>query len=135
MGGGVALRVATIRNAPYLKTAVLYGSMSGDETLNYERIMEWSGGRNGRFELAASPQTLAAISPIDHLSRINAAVSIHHSDADDIVPLAWSDGLCSQLQALGKKADCFTYHAAPHTFIGDNDNLFIERIIGFYNRN
>lgn len=135
MGGGVALRVMAVKNAPYLKTAVLYGSMSGDEAVNYGRIQQWSSGERGAFELAAPPETLAAISPIYHLERINAALSIHHSDADDVVPLAWSEDLCARLQALGKAVTCYTYHAAPHTFNGASDALFMERVAAFFAAN
>jgi dipeptidyl aminopeptidase/acylaminoacyl peptidase len=131
MGGGVALRVLTVNRADYLKSAVLYGSMSGDERQNYAKILEWSNGRRGHFELDAPPETLDAISPINYLAEINAAVSIHHSDADAVVPLAWSEELCRRLEELEKPVECFTYHGAPHTFNGPNDRLFIERTIQF----
>ncbi|MCP5095363.1 MAG: alpha/beta fold hydrolase, partial [Chloroflexi bacterium] len=100
MGGGVALRVVTVNNEPYIRAAVLYASMSGDEQKNFEKIVGWSNGRSGTFELAASSDTLAAISPINHLERITAPISIHHSEADDIVPIAWSNELCERLQAI-----------------------------------
>ncbi len=45
MGGGVTLRVLAVNRAPYLKAAVLYGSMSGDEALNYGRIRAWTNSR------------------------------------------------------------------------------------------
>jgi fermentation-respiration switch protein FrsA (DUF1100 family) len=133
MGGGVALRVITVNNADYLKTAVLYGSMSGDEEQNYQRITQWSGGVNGPFELAASPEMLQAISPIYHLDRINTAISIHHSQADETVPIEWSDDLCQRLQAISHPVECFTYYLVPHTFRGGADELFMERIVRFFN--
>jgi fermentation-respiration switch protein FrsA (DUF1100 family) len=133
MGGGVALRVITVNNADYLKTAVLYGSMSGDEAQNYQRITQWSGGVNGPFELAASPEMLQAISPIYHLDRINTAISIHHSQADETVPIEWSDDLCQRLQAISHPVECFTYYLVPHTFRGGADELFMERIVRFFN--
>jgi dienelactone hydrolase len=132
MGGGVALRVVTVNNAAYLKTAVLYGAMSGDEQLNYEQIRIWSNGRSGDFELAASPQVLQAISPIYHLDRINAAISIHHSEIDDVVPPIWSDDLCQRLQAVGHPVECFMYANQPHTFRGDGDALFMARTATFF---
>lgn len=134
MGGGVALRVATVNNADYVRTAVLYGAMSGDETKNYGRIKEWSDGRRGDFELAAGPELLSAISPIDNLDRLNAAISIHHGDADDVVPPEWSDELCAALQASDHPVECFSYSGAPHTFRPPWDELFIERYINFFNR-
>jgi dienelactone hydrolase len=134
MGGGVALRVITVNNAPYIKTAVLYGSMSGDEAQNYGRIQRWSGGHRGDFELEAPPATLRAISPVYHLDRARAAISVHHSADDQVVPLAWSEQLCRLLQALEHPHECFTYHGQPHTFHGGGDALFMKRVISFFDR-
>ncbi len=135
MGGGVALRVLTVNNEAYLRTAVLYGSMSADERQNFEQIQVWSGGQNGPFELNADDARLAEISPINYLDRINAAISIHHSEGDETVPIAWSHDLCARLQALAKPVECFTYYATPHTFRGDADTLFMERVRRFFDEN
>lgn len=132
MGGGIALRVVTVNNDPYLRAAVLYGSMSGDERLNYEQIREWSGGTEGEFELNATADQLFAISPINHLDRIRAAIGIHHSLEDQVVPHEWSDDLCQRLQDLQKVVECFSYDNQPHTFRGTADALFIERAVDFY---
>ncbi|MCI0644398.1 MAG: alpha/beta fold hydrolase [Chloroflexi bacterium] len=134
MGGGIALRVITVNNADYIRAAVLYGSMSGDEALNYRQIRSWSGGQNGDFELAAAPEMLQAISPIYHLERIQAAVSIHHSNTDNVVPVAWSVELCERLQALNHPVECFFYDNLAHTFRGWGDTVFIDRFITFFNR-
>ena len=141
MGGGVALRVLAVNPAPYLRAAVLYGSMSGDEAQNYGRIRQWAGSERARFELGASPEALAAISPSAHLERIEAAVAVHHSEADDVVPVAWSRQLCealAELSAAGEiphAPECHFYQLQPHTFRGDGDALFIERTIEFFERN
>ena len=135
MGGGTALRVATVLNEPYLRAVVLYGAMSGDEKLNYEQIAVWSDGRSGEFELAAPEQALQAISPIDHLERITAPLSIHHGEGDETVPPAWSADLCARLQAIDHPVECFTYHAAPHTFYGEWEELFNSRVVEFFGRN
>ena len=135
MGGGVALRVLTVNHELYLRAAVLYGAMSGDERQNYEKIQVWSGGQNGPFELAASDAQLAQISPIYFLDRINTPISIHHSEADETVPIAWSQDLCERLRALNKPVECYTYYATPHTFRGQADELFIERVTQFFNEN
>jgi len=134
MGGGVALRVLVVNHAEYLRTAVLYGAMSGDEQQNYEQIQVWSNGRRGEYELAASPEMLAAISPINFLDRVQTAVSIHHSYADETVPVSWSEDLCARLEALSRPVECFFYEAAPHTFRGLADWQFMERVRLFYGR-
>ena len=135
MGGGVALRVAVVNNADYIKTTVLYGAMSGDERLNYGRILEWSGGMRGEFELAAPEETMQAIAPIYHLERINAAIAVHHGDADQTVPPEWSDDLCLRLESIGHDVQCYTYNAAPHTFNGNWDDVLMERVERFFDDN
>lgn len=135
MGGGVVLRVLTVNRAAYLRAAVLYGAMSGDERQNFEQIQVWSGGQSGPFELAASDGQLRQISPIYFLGRINTPISIHHSEGDETVPIAWSQDLCAALRALNKPVECYTYYATPHTFRGEADALFMERVAHFFNEN
>jgi dipeptidyl aminopeptidase/acylaminoacyl peptidase len=132
MGGGAAIRVITVDQG--IRAAVLYGSMSADELQNYAKIQEWSGGERGAEELATSEEDMRRIAPVYHLDRIEAAVSIHHSDADATVPLAWSLDLCERLQDLNKTVECFTYSGLPHTFRGEGDRLFMERYIDFFDR-
>ncbi len=140
MGGGVAQRVLAVLPTPYLRAAVLYGSMSGDEAQNYGRIRGWTSDDRVRFELGASPEMLAAISPATYFDRLEAAVAIHHSEADDVVPVAWSHALCARLEALSAAGDipyapeCTFYDLQPHTFRGDGDLRFIAATIEFFNR-
>jgi len=131
MGGGISLRAITVN--PDIRAAVLYGSMSGDEQQNFTKIREWSDWRRGQAELDTPEEALPRISPIYHLSRIEAAVSIHHGGADELVPLDWSLDLCLRLTGLQKAVECFTYEGQPHTFWGDGDALFIQRTVQFFN--
>ncbi len=130
MGGGVSLRVITI--SPDVRAAVLYGSMSGDERKNYERVRVWSNGARGREELSTPDDVLHRISPINYLDRVQAVLGVHHGESDETVPLAWSLDLCERFLALGKTVDCHTYPGQPHTFQGDGDQLFIRRTIAFF---
>lgn len=131
MGGGIALRVITVN--PSIRSAVLYGAMSGDEYQNFERILAWSEGETGREELATPADAMLAIAPIHHLARIQAAISIHHGSADGIVPPAWSADLCDRLRLLGKSVECYAYPDQPHNFSGDGDALFRRRTLAFFN--
>jgi dipeptidyl aminopeptidase/acylaminoacyl peptidase len=132
MGGGITLRTITVSDQ--VQAAALYGAMSGDEQRNYEKIFEWSGGQRGLEEMSTPSEDLQRISPIFYLNQIRAAVSIHHGDNDGTVPLAWSEELCQQLQALKKEVECFIYPGQPHTFQGEGDQLFIQRVVDFFNR-
>ncbi|MFO7663900.1 MAG: alpha/beta fold hydrolase [Chloroflexota bacterium] len=139
MGGGVALRVIAVNDSPYIRTALLYGSMSGDEVKNYTRIRGWTNDQIGEFELAAGPESFQAISPIYHLDRLTAAVAVHHSHVDEVVPVEWSQELCEELAGLHASGQlphppsCYFYDAQPHTFRGQGDTLFIQRTIEFFN--
>jgi len=131
MGGGIALRVITV--GADVQGAVVYGSMSGDERRNFERIRDvFSDGERGNEELTTPDSILQLISPFNFYNNIQVPISIHHGDIDDVVPLVWSQELCSLLESLGKSVECFTYHNMPHTFYGDNDELLIRRSIKFF---
>jgi dipeptidyl aminopeptidase/acylaminoacyl peptidase len=133
MGGGISTRVITV--SPDVRAALLYGAMSGDERLNYERIFTYfSPGTRGMEELGAPEEAFLRISPVYFLDRIQAVVSIHHGEKDPDVPLAWSIDLCQRLRDLGKSVECFTYEGQPHTFQGDGDELFIQRTITFFKK-
>lgn len=132
MGGGISTRVITVN--PAVKAVVLYAAMSGDERQNYEAINSWSFSVRGIEELAVPVQELDRISPIYFLDDITAAVSIHHGAVDELVPLQWSEDLCTRLTDLGISVECFTYSKMPHTFYGDGDQLFKQRVVEFFNR-
>ncbi|MCB0227598.1 MAG: alpha/beta fold hydrolase [Anaerolineae bacterium] len=132
MGGGISQRVITVSDG--VDAAVLYGAMSGDEALNHQRILYFTNGVSGLWDEAPPDDVLQRISPINYLDRVTAAVSIHHGDQDATVPPAWSDDLCQRLQALAKPVECFSYPGQPHTFTGDGDQLFIQRVREFFDR-
>lgn len=133
MGGGVSIRVLTLN--PDIQAAVLYGAMSADDQKNYERIYNvFTDNTRGGEEILTAPQDFARISPVSYLDRIQAAVSIHHGEADATVPPEWSQELCQQLGALGKSVECFSYPGQPHTFTGEGSQLFEQRVVEFYRR-
>lgn len=134
MGGGISQRVLTVSDD--VDAAVLYGAMSGDEALNHQRILFFTNGVRGLWDEGEAPpaEALQRISPVNYLDRITAAVSIHHGEFDEQVPLAWSEDLCQRLQDLQKPVECFTYAGQPHTFVGEGDQLFIQRVREFYDR-
>ena len=133
MGGGITTRVMVVSSD--VQAVVLYGPMSGDERKNYERILNYfSDGTRGLEELNAPPEAFQRISPIYYLDKIQAAVSIHHGENDSEVPIAWSLDLCDRLKSLGKSVECYTYPGQGHTFTGDGELQFIQRMIDFFDR-
>lgn len=134
MGGGIALRVLVVH--PGVKAAVLYGSMSADERKNFERVLQWSGGRRGREELNTPEEALQRIAPLFYLQDIAAPIQIHHGAADTVVPPEWSRELYARLQALGKTVEWYEYPGQPHTFPAGSaaDRLLLERSIAFFRK-
>ncbi|MDH5506327.1 MAG: alpha/beta fold hydrolase [Anaerolineae bacterium] len=133
MGGGIALRVITV--GANVQAAVLYAPMSGDERLNFEHINSvLSDGQRGAEELAAPLYVYPSISPIFHLERIHVPLSIHHGEADTVVPPVWSSDLCQSLQALRKPAECFTYPGQGHNLRAASETLFLQRTLDFFGR-
>jgi dipeptidyl aminopeptidase/acylaminoacyl peptidase len=132
MGGGVATRVLTISKD--VKAAVLYAAVSGDEAKNYATASLWSKHDTGSSERAVPAEQLPRISPSYYFSAITAAVSIHHSLADSVVPVEWSMQTCEELKALGKDVECHYYEKMPHTFERQGDKEFIQYTIQFFER-
>lgn len=132
MGGGIAIRVLTVD--PSVDAAVLYGSMNADERANYERVLLWTDGQRGQEELDVPEEDLRRISPVHYLDGISAAVGIHHGGKDEEVPLEWSEDLVERLRKLEKSVEYYEYPGAPHTFWGESDQLFIERMIAFFDQ-
>ncbi len=130
MGGGITWRVLTID--PGVGAAVLYGSMHADELENRNwRLRRWGGTRPGP-EMDAPEADLVRISPASYLADIVAPVSIHHSIHDETVPYEWSEELAARMEDLGKTAELFLYANTPHTFRGEADQLFMRRMIAFF---
>ncbi|MGH2524199.1 MAG: alpha/beta hydrolase family protein, partial [Anaerolineales bacterium] len=117
--------------SPEVKAALLYGSMSGDETANFGKIAEWSGDQT-LPELFVPAEAVSRISPINYLANVAAAVSIHHGDADATVPPEWSADLYARLAASGKPVEYFAYPGQPHTFVDAGHALLLERAVAFF---
>jgi dipeptidyl aminopeptidase/acylaminoacyl peptidase len=132
MGGGASIRAMTVDQE--IKAVVLYASTSADEYQNYNFILRWSGGTQGKEELATPPEIMEQIAPVNHLERVRAAVSIHQGLADEVVPVEWAAQLCQRLTDLGKTVECFTYQNQPHTLVDGAERAYIQRMIDFFDR-
>ena len=130
MGGGISTRVLTVSDR--VLGAVLYGAMSGDEVQNFEAIQVWSGRNRGLAELDVLAESILRISPQYYFDRISAQVSIHHGQADALVPPEWSQKTCEQMEAAQVEVSCVFYPGLPHTFYGEGDQLFISNTLEFF---
>jgi dipeptidyl aminopeptidase/acylaminoacyl peptidase len=130
MGGGITTRVLTVSED--VRAAVLYSPMSGDEVKNYAAIAAWSNDQRGIAERSAPATALQRISPMYFYGDVQAAVSINHGLADALIPVAWSQETCAEMQAAGSTVECRYYDEQPHTFRGQGDREFIQNSINFF---
>ena len=69
--------------------------------------------------LEENPEFWAAISPNSYLSDLSGPIQLHHGTADTSVPVEFSETLQTQIQAVGKPVELFTYE-------GDNHNISLN---------
>jgi dipeptidyl aminopeptidase/acylaminoacyl peptidase len=130
LGGGVALRVATVNDD--IKAMVLYSSISADERKNAELFYSLTEEQIYLTEMETPPDVLAYISPLNYFDKINASVKLYHSLTDDVVPPAWATETCEELEANGIDVDCFYYIGADHTFSSDFQADFRKTMLAFF---
>lgn len=128
MGGGIVMRILVIDQD--IKAALLYASINADEKINLSHFEK--DGR-GVEKISAPDEALDQISPINFLGRFSSRVSIHHGDADIVVPPEWSDNLCDLLIKANIIVECISYEDQPHTFQNSGDTRFIANTLSFFN--
>jgi dipeptidyl aminopeptidase/acylaminoacyl peptidase len=130
LGGGVALRVATVSED--IKAMVLYSSISADESKNAELFHALTENQIYLKEIETPPEVMKYISPLNYFDKISASVKLYHSTTDDIVPPAWASETCDELQANNIDVDCFYYIGADHTFSSGFQTDFRNTMLDFF---
>jgi dipeptidyl aminopeptidase/acylaminoacyl peptidase len=134
MGGGVALKAAVVSKA--VDAVAVFGSVSADERVNYQNGMGNGPGAYGVNRLGAPDSNQLVykrISPINYLDR-SPPLSIHHGQADAIVPYQWSEDLFEAAQEQGATAELYLYPGAGHTFVDQDWQLAMERTLAFFDQ-
>lgn len=133
--------------------------MAGEEgifkTADLERLGIWGhsiGGSIAMRVVSVKPQDFKAVllyapvsqryggvvpgSEVYDLTELEAPISIHHGDADQIITVDQTYMLCDQLVSIGKNPECFYYEDQPHTLYADQwaDPLFMQRTVEFFDK-
>lgn len=130
LGGGVALRVATVSED--IKAMVLYSSISADELKNAKLFYGITKEQSYQTEMETLPEVMAYISPLNYFDTINASVKLYHSLTDDVVPPAWATETCDAMKANHIDVDCFYYIGADHTFSSGFKTDFRKTMLAFF---
>jgi dienelactone hydrolase len=132
MGGGIAIKACVVSNR--IKAVALFGSVSADEKDNYY----WNGVTRLKIHQMfglpeRNPGTYAWLSSIRYLDAAP-PMSIHHGEADDVVPIEFSERLYKEMQEAGRSVEYFAYPDQPHTFQEEGWELAMERVLTFFNK-
>jgi len=132
MGGGIAIKAAIVGRG--IKAVALFGSVGADEVDNYY----WNSVTRLKVHQlfgppVRNPGTYARLSPINYLDSAP-PMSIHHGEADDVVPIKFGAKLYKKMQEAGRPAEYFSYPGQSHTFQGNGWELAMERVLAFFDK-
>jgi len=157
MGGGITTKILTLQTN--LRAAVLYAPNSADDA---DLIARWGYGCIGDInpaqcnaadmlppdlpveqldayrQAALDPLQMREIAPIYHLADIRTPIQIHIGEADgDYIgstPPEWSYKLHKVLLQAGAPVELFRYPGQRHSFTGAERELFLERVLAFFDQ-
>lgn len=149
LGGNITLRDLEISKD--IKAAVIWAGVVGsydDLMNNWQRSVpfqpsarELSLRNRNRANLTqkygtpkANPAFWNAIDPFHNLKYISAPIQLHHGEADDEVPLAFSQRLETALKSAGKTVEFYTYPGADHNISDPSFGIAIQRSVDFFNK-
>jgi dipeptidyl aminopeptidase/acylaminoacyl peptidase len=131
LGGNIILRVLTV--SADVKAAVLYASISGDETKNAALFATITpSDPQVQTELVTSPVVIQGISPANYYRDITAPVQLYHGTDDAVVPLDWALENCNGLRDAGVNTNCIYYTDEDHTFRRRVQDDFYKTQLEFY---
>lgn len=135
MGGGVALNVMVI-NPSLVKAVVLFAPVNALARYNFDRwVREREDLASQIIDVYGSPEDSPDfwdnLSPATFLDRAEAPILLHHGDADNDVPILWSEELNDWMIAAGKDITFYVYEDEPHEFINAWPQV-MERTVEFF---
>ncbi|MFP3895531.1 MAG: alpha/beta hydrolase family protein [Anaerolineales bacterium] len=80
-----------------------------------------------------NPTFWASVDPTFHLEKLSGPLQLHHSTADDSVPVEWSEDLYARLQDADQSAELYLYEGDDHNL----SNSFVTamgRCVQFFDR-
>jgi uncharacterized protein len=155
MGGGITTKILTLETN--LRAAILYAPNSADDA---DLVARWGYGCIGDInpsqcnsadtlpadlpaelldayrQTALDSQRMREIAPIYHLGGVQIPIQIHIGEADgDYIgstPPEWSYKLYDALILANVPAELFRYPGQRHSFTGPSRDLFLERVVEFF---
>lgn len=79
-----------------------------------------------------NPTFWGTISPNSYLEELSGPIQLHHSTADQMVPVAWSETLVAELQAVGDSSYEFYAYPDDNHNIAVNYGTAMQRTVDFF---
>lgn len=142
LGGEVTLRAMVVSRD--IKAGVIW---AGTVAPPGEQLGMWGGGSRGGHGAPSAPRELAeqygtpeenpefwaSLSATSYLGYLSGPVQLHHGEADEEVPLNWSQALYEEISQAGRVAELYTYPGSDHN-ISQGFELAMQRTIAFFDK-
>ena len=139
LGGEVTLRAMVVSGN--ITAGVIW---AGTVAPPADQLGMWGGGGHGApsapRELTEqfgtpeeNPQFWASLSATSYLGYLSGPVQLQHGEADQEVPLGWSQALYNAINQAGKGVELHTYPGSDHN-ISQGFDLAMQRTIAFFDK-
>lgn len=136
-GGAITAKAITVSDQ--IGAALIYAPASSNIVEDYWFRVERAASRGQQIDPLDWPvppdqgsDLYERLSPLPYLQYVQAPVQIHWGTADEIVPRKWPEDLYTGLIAAGKDVEWFEYAGQPHSFWGEANQLYLERMEAFF---
>lgn len=137
MGGGVTLNVMVIK--PEIAQAyALLAPIHSDYKVNFNKwvVSDWSQTAKEFVDLYGkpeeNPELWDTLSAKNYFNRVSSPIILHQGEADNQVPVAWSQELSKMLKSARKDIRYFEYPEEGHTFYSAQ-SMVMQRTLDFFN--
>ncbi len=136
-GGAIAAKVMVVSDQ--IAATLIYAPASLTIAEDYQFRVERAAARGAAIdpiEWPVKPDEGAALyqrlSPLPYLQHATMPIQIHWGTADEIVPRKWPEDLYNALKAAGKQVEWFEYPGQPHSFTGQANQRYLQRMVEFF---
>jgi len=141
LGGEITLRAMVISGD--ITAGVIW---AGTVAPPAEQLGMWGGSRGGHGLPSAprelteqygtpeeNPEFWASLSATSYLGYLSGPVQLQHGEADQEVPLSWSQALYDAINQAGRAVEIHTYPVSDHN-ISQGFDLVMQRTIAFFDK-
>lgn len=136
-GGAITSKAIVVSDQ--IAAALIYAPASSNIVEDFQFRVERAASRGQEIDPIdwpirpeQAPDLYERLSPLPYLEYVSAPVQIHWGTADETVPYKWPGDLLDGLRAAGKQVEFFEYPGQPHSFQGEGNQLYLQRMAEFF---